>query len=189
MKRLSIFTVGKTHSGKSTFARELERNLLNSIVIDQDNHAEFINRFYKSLVPVNKENNLKKAISETIVDYAIEQTDLNLIFCNSNLVQKNRLELIKQFNEKNFISILVYFDIPDSILVKRIANSRRSTDILRSASSFEELLTRQLNQFKSSEDTITMSNEAEYFFIIKESSEVQFIINKIVNISKGFDDH
>jgi hypothetical protein len=39
MKRLVIITVGKTHSGKTTFAKALEQQLHNSLVIDQDNHA------------------------------------------------------------------------------------------------------------------------------------------------------
>lgn len=43
MKRLVIITVGKTHSGKATFARALEKQLNNSFIMDQDNHAEFIN--------------------------------------------------------------------------------------------------------------------------------------------------
>lgn len=33
-------TVGKTHSGKTTFAKALEQQLPCSLVIDQDNHAE-----------------------------------------------------------------------------------------------------------------------------------------------------
>lgn len=52
-------TVGKTHSGKSTFARELEKQLDNSIVIDQDNHAEFINTHYLKLRPVGGPNTFK----------------------------------------------------------------------------------------------------------------------------------
>lgn len=42
MKRLVVITVGKTHSGKSTFAQALEQQLHESLVIDQDNHAEFL---------------------------------------------------------------------------------------------------------------------------------------------------
>ncbi|MGQ0441154.1 hypothetical protein ACT4UT_33930 [Bacillus sp. B-TM1] len=43
MKRLVIITVGKTHSGKTTFAKALEKELPHSFVMDQDNQAEFIN--------------------------------------------------------------------------------------------------------------------------------------------------
>ena len=52
MRRLVIMTVGKTHSGKTTFAKELESVLQQAVVIDQDNHAEFINSHYKKLRPI-----------------------------------------------------------------------------------------------------------------------------------------
>ena len=51
MKRFVIITVGKTHSGKTTFAKALEKELKNSVMIDQDNHALFINTYYKNLIP------------------------------------------------------------------------------------------------------------------------------------------
>lgn len=35
MKRLVIITVGKTHSGKTTFAKELEKELPHSSIMDQ----------------------------------------------------------------------------------------------------------------------------------------------------------
>lgn len=70
MKRIFIITVGKTHSGKTTFANSLKRVLNNSIVIDQDNHAEFINTFYKKPLPKQGANTIKYAITQTIVDYA-----------------------------------------------------------------------------------------------------------------------
>ena len=42
-------TIGKTHSGKSTFAKKLEEHLSNAIVVDQDNHATFVNTYYNKL--------------------------------------------------------------------------------------------------------------------------------------------
>ena len=45
MTRLVILTVGKTHSGKTTFAKALEKELPNSVVIDQGNHAEFLQTY------------------------------------------------------------------------------------------------------------------------------------------------
>lgn len=35
MNRLVIMTVGKTHSGKTTFAKVLETELLNSVVLSK----------------------------------------------------------------------------------------------------------------------------------------------------------
>lgn len=63
MKRLFVITVGKTHSGKSTFARNLEKELDNSFVLDQDNHAKFINTYYPKLQPKIGPNKLKHSIS------------------------------------------------------------------------------------------------------------------------------
>lgn len=84
MKRLVIITVDKTHSGKTTFAKALEQQVNNSLVIDQDNHAEFINTNYKTLLPKQGPNTIKYAITQTIVDHAVNQTDFHLILCNSN---------------------------------------------------------------------------------------------------------
>lgn len=42
MTRFCVMTIGKTHSGKSTFARNLEQMCKNCIVIDQDQQAQFL---------------------------------------------------------------------------------------------------------------------------------------------------
>lgn len=41
MNRLVIMTVGITHSGKTTFAKELESVLQQAVVIDQDNKSSY----------------------------------------------------------------------------------------------------------------------------------------------------
>jgi tRNA uridine 5-carbamoylmethylation protein Kti12 len=121
MKRLVIITVGKTHSGKTTFANAIEKQLHNSFVMDQDNHAEFINTYYKNLQPKQGPNTLKHSLSKQIVDYAKENTDFHFIICNSNRSRKGRLYLLEElFNTNGFVRILVHFDIPDDILQKRV---------------------------------------------------------------------
>lgn len=182
MKRLVIITVGKTHSGKTTFARVLEEELNNSIVIDQDNHAEFINTYYKDLQPKQGPNTLKYAISNLIVDYAKEQTDLNLIICNSNRSQKGRLYLLDEiFNKDEFDRILVHFDIPDHVLQARVNQSQRTTKIFRSASTFEEVLVRQ----KAEDVTDPIEGEADYLFVIKDNNEVNAVIKRILYIAQN----
>ena len=143
MKRLIIMTVGKTHSGKTTFARALEQQLHNSLVIDQDNHAKFINTYYKTLMPKTGPNTIKYAISNTILEYAVNQTDFHLLLCNANRNQKGRISLLEHFKSKGFFSIIVNFDIPDHVLLQRVSESQRSTAVFRTASTFEEVLIRQ----------------------------------------------
>ena len=184
MKRLVIMTVGKTHSGKTTFARALEQQLHNSLVIDQDNHAEFINTYYKTLLPKQGPNTIKYAISNTIVDYAVNQTDFHLILCNANRDQKGRMSLLEYFKSKGFISILVNFDIPDHVLQERVSKSQRSTAVFRTASTFEEVLIRQQAQSEKGGVTEPTEGEADYLFEIKNSDEVQSVIREIVNIAQ-----
>ncbi|AIF42913.1 AAA family ATPase [Virgibacillus sp. SK37] len=185
MKRLVIITVGKTHSGKSTFARDLEKKLDNSFVMDQDNHAEFINAYYKKLQPKSGTNTLKHSISNLIVDYAKTHTDFHIIVSNSNLSKKGREYLLEKIYPKiEFVRVLVHFDIPDKVLFKRVINTQRSTSILRFASSFEEVLLRQQADSQLKDVVDPTEGEAEYLFKIKDNNEVNSVIREITNISK-----
>ncbi|PEA54161.1 CRISPR-associated protein Cas2 [Bacillus pseudomycoides] len=186
MKRLVIITVGKTHSGKTTFARALEKELKNSFVMDQDNHAEFINTYYKSLQPKRGPNTLKHALSKLIVDYAKEHTDLHLIICNSNRSRDGRLYLLEElFKKDEFVRILVHFDIPDDVLQKRVTQSGRSTNIFRGAySNFEEVLVRQQAEYLKEDVTDPVEGEADHLFVIKDSKEVDSVIKEVVHIAE-----
>ncbi|MGF3103560.1 ATP-binding protein [Rossellomorea sp. DUT-2] len=183
MSRLVIVTVGKTHSGKSTFARSLEEQLPNSVVIDQDNHAEFINTFYRDLLPMEGPNTLKYAVSRTIVDYAMNETSLHLILCNSNLSRSGRLKLLEHFNQKGLTTILVHLDIPERVLQARVANSERSTGIFRSATTFEEVLKRQQTDGYFKDVASPGEGEADYLYVIRHSDDLESVIGKIINVS------
>ncbi|MFC5451570.1 ATP-binding protein [Paenibacillus aestuarii] len=181
MKRIVVVTVGKTHSGKTTFAKQLESQLKNAVIIDQDNHASFINAHYKSLRPKEGPNALKYAITQTIVDYAVNQTDCHLVLCNSNLARNGRMDLLEYFRMKGFISILVYFNISDDVLKERVTESRRSKDIFRSASTFGDVLARQ----QMSEAPAPETGEADHLFVVSRNEEdVPMVIKKITEISE-----
>lgn len=185
MKRLAIITVGKTHSGKTTFAHALEKSLENSLIMDQDNHALFINNYYKKLQPKQGPNTLKHAISQLIVNYAIEHTNFHLIICNSNRSQKGRTYLLERlFHKRKFTRILVHFDIPNQILYNRVINSQRRTDIFRVASSFEEVLMRQQVDSLKEDVTDPVEGEADYLFVIKDNKEIDSVIRKIITLAQ-----
>jgi predicted kinase len=184
MNRLLIMTVGKTHSGKTTFAKALEKELHNSVVIDQDNHAEFLHLYYQKLLPKQGPNVIKYAITQTIVDYAVNETNCHIIRCNSHRSQKSRLEQLAFYHEKGFTSILVNFDIPTHVLEERIAKSNRSKNVLRVASTFEEVLNRQENETNKKDIIAPIKGEADHFFTIKNSDDIQSVIERIVNIAQ-----
>ncbi|MGM7701816.1 ATP-binding protein [Pseudalkalibacillus sp. Hm43] len=179
MERYVIITVGKTHSGKSTFARDLERQLKNTVVIDQDVHAEFINTYYDKLLPASGPNTFKYAITKTIVDYAVEETNAHLILCNSNRNEKIRLKLLSRFHDLGFKSILVDFDLPDDVLRARIADSTRSTKIFRSASTFQEVLDRQEVERNVKQPK---TGEADHLFVINRPEDAEQVIYSIVEV-------
>lgn len=184
MKRLVIITVGKTHSGKTTFARMLENRLTNSIVMDQDNHAAFINKHYEKIQPKQGPNTLKHAISKLIVDYTVEHTNHHLIICNSNRSIYDRKYLLDElFPKDDFTRILVSFDIPDEILLARIQNSNRDTHIFRKVTNFEEVLARQQADSKRKDVRNPTQEEADYLFVIKDSEEVMKVVEEIRHIA------
>ncbi|MDV2582320.1 AAA family ATPase [Alkalibacillus haloalkaliphilus] len=179
MKRLAILTVGKTHSGKSTFAKDLENQLDHSIVIDQDDHADFINTYYKALQPKSGPNTLKYAITKVIVDYAKENKNLHFIVCNSNRSKAGRAFLLNEiYNKDEFIRVIVHFNIPDDILLDRVTHSERRTNIFRSASSFKEVLLRQQAEGVMDPD----KDEADFLFTVNTNDETNEVIKRIVDI-------
>ncbi|MGK8608089.1 AAA family ATPase [Bacillus thuringiensis] len=188
MKRLVIITVGKTHSGKTTFAKELEKELPNSFIMDQDNQAEFINTHYEKLQPTEGSNILKHSLSKFIVDYAKEHTNLHLIICNSNRSLNGRMYLLNElFKKEEYIRVLVHFDIPDDVLYERVALSKRSTNIFRgNYSSFKEVLHRQQVESLHEDVVDPIENEADYLFVIRNSKDVNSTILKIVHLAKEF---
>lgn len=179
-KRLLILTVGKTHSGKTTFARKLEKRLPQSIVVDQDVHAEFLNHAYPKLVPVSGPNLVKHALTRLLADYIKHHTDLHVIVSNANLTKESRAELFDElYDAETFTRILVYFDLPKEVLLDRIHLANRSTDIMRGKlSTFTEVLEKQ-----AASDAPT-SDEADHLLQITHPDEVDKIIEKIIAMSK-----
>lgn len=187
MKRLVIMTVGKTHSGKTTFARDLELALNNAFIMDQDNTAEFLHTYYEKLLPNEGPNILKHTISRTIVDHAIRNTDLHLIICNSNRSRKSRTQLLETlFTKDKFVRILVNFNIADDVLQARVIDSQRSTKIFRrSTLSFKQVLDKQ-NAESLKEDIMDPDeNEADYVFNVHVNEEANAIIQKIIAIAQN----
>ncbi|UOB77022.1 ATP-binding protein [Bacillus sp. ZJS3] len=186
MKRLVIITVGKTHSGKTTFAKELEKELPHSFVMDQDNQAEFINTHYEKLQPAEGPNTFKHGLSKFIVDYAKEYTNLHLIICNSNRSKNGRLYLLNElFPQNEYVRILVHFDIPADVLYERVARSTRSTNIFRGGySNFKEVLDRQQAELLHEDVVDPVENEAGYLFVIRNSKDVNSTIEEIVHLAK-----
>jgi ribulose 1,5-bisphosphate synthetase/thiazole synthase len=68
-------------------------------------------------------------------------------------------------------------------LKARIVQSQRSKIIFRSASSFEEVLVRQQAESHKDDLTAPREDEADHFFVVKETEDVNSIIQRIINIA------
>lgn len=180
LKRLVILTIGKTHSGKSTFSKMLEAYLPNSIIIDQDNHAAFINTYYKKLQLENSPNHLKIGLSNYMLHYTVQKTNLHIILCNSNIKRADRTELMESyFPQEQFSRIIIHFNLKDEVLQKRIFESKRSTTIFRDPTlTFEQLLARQHNNVEPPQ-----IDEADYIITVDEDTNLQDIVYRIIQFS------
>lgn len=178
MKRFIIMMVGKTHSGKTSFAKDLEDKVEKAIMIDQDNHTVFLQKHYQKLVPKTGPNDLKHAVTQAIADYAVNETDAHLILSNANLDRSSRTRLLKYYQEQGFATIIVHFDLRESILRERIARGNRDTGILRTVSGFEQVLDRQMKIKKAEEPS---ADEADHLFIVREVNDLGFIMAMIIN--------
>ncbi|MGX7630596.1 ATP-binding protein [Bacillus thuringiensis] len=186
MKRLVIITVGKTHSGKTTFAKALEKEVSCSFVMDQDNQAEFINTHYEKLQPAEGPNTFKHGLSKFIVDYAKGHTNLHLIISNSNRSKNERLYLLNElFPQNKNVRILAHFYIPNDVLYERVARSTRNTNIFRGGyASFKEVLDRQQTESLHNDVIDPVENEADYLFVIRNSKDANSTIEEIIHLAK-----
>ncbi|UOY92364.1 ATP-binding protein [Ectobacillus sp. JY-23] len=182
MKRLAVITVGKTHSGKTTFARRLEKELPNAVVMDQDNQAAFLHTYYERLMPQEGPNVIKHALSQLLVEYAKTQTDAHIIVCNANRSQNARKTLLEDvFPPAQFVRILVHFAIPDEVLHERVQESTRSTTIMRGPyTTFAEVLAKQQAQ----PEIDPAEGEADYLFVLQHTDEVPIVIEEVVALSR-----
>ncbi|EMR06225.1 putative kinase [Bhargavaea cecembensis DSE10] len=180
--RLAIMTVGKTHSGKTTFANQLAEALTGSVVIDQDLQAEFLNRNYPELLPDKGPNTIKYALTQTLVEHAIRHTGRHLIISNSNLGQEARMEWLDYYRRHGFTTVLVFFNIPEDHLRIRIRESGRSTKIFRVSRTFDEVLDRQNAAYPAATPD---EGDADHLFTVRLPENTETIIKRIAGLAAG----
>src|SRR5690606_10042058 len=116
---------------------------------------------------------IKYALTEKIINHAVDQTDCHIILCNANRNQQGRSKLLDFYRTKGFITILVNFEIADDILETRIGQAGRSTAILRTVSSFKAVLARQQAESLSNPGVTPTPGEAEYLFTVANEKQAE----------------
>lgn len=165
-KKLIMF-IGKTHSGKTTFAKELEKENKELVVLEADPISLFLKEHFPKLIEdSSKEINLKYQTFLLFVESAMS-TGKMILLSNSNMYRKGR-ELIFNLSKKyNYKIQGVYFDYPENTLFERAQISNRNTAVLNRSRDFNELIINQRTRME-----IPNSHNFENFFTIKSEAEL-----------------
>ena len=184
-------TVGKTHSGKTTFGWELKKKIKHCCLIDSDRIAEFLKDNYLDLYAseYNKQTNelsqwfyLKKAVFQSVYTHWV-QSELPVILTNANSTQAIRKEACSIAHQAGRKVIMIYFNRPEETLLQRIDGTQRSKKCLTKSVDFKDLLLkRQRNCFEAAN-----KKESDIFFEITSDSTwktTQKAIIQLINDAK-----
>ena len=181
-----IMTVGKTHSGKTTFGKSLAKKIKTNCLIDTDEIAEFLKDNYGNLYNGDFLNNsnelapaffLKKQIAHTIFEAAFK-TNLLIISTSANSTKNLRKGLVTLSKKNKRRVIMVYFNLAEKTLLERIENSKRSKKCLYHSKNFKDLLlNKQSIRFEEPN-----KNEADYFFEINKAADDKKVFKEILKL-------
>lgn len=147
-KKYVIMCVGRTHTGKTTFAKEVVKKFPAVLQIDSDEIAVFAKEKYPSVVEsdYNKTRpdfkNLKMVLFKDVYTFGLN-IGLNIILSNSNLSRKVRSFVSGQARKHGYQIVTVYFNLPEEVILKRLHNTRKSDKVFIQSKTWAQVLERQ----------------------------------------------
>ena len=176
-----IMTVGKTHSGKTTFGKQLHKKLSSFSLVETDDIVPFLREHVPEILTYEKNRGhvldgttLRSSIGRLMIETALSY-GISLIIPNGHITKKVRdqkRELAKKYHAK---IIYISFELPKFVIDKRIRNSSRSNDPLNISKNYQEVLSHQEEIFEK-----PLRKEADYFFTIKKASDSPIVQKKIL---------
>lgn len=183
-----IMTVGKTHAGKTTFGKKIANKINNFCLLDSDEIAEFLKDKYPLLYNQDHSLNsnelvpgyyLKRAILLEVYKQALK-TNLTIISTSANSTKKIRTKIKGMLKKEGRKLIIIYFNVSEEVLMKRIGASNRSRKCLYYSKDFVDLLVnKQGHRFEAPD-----KREADYFFEIKDDVSSKKVFNEVLNLIK-----
>lgn len=178
-----IMLIGKTHSGKTTFAKELKKKIKNLIVLEADPIAIFMKENFPELresddiehTGIFKNVSLKYKTFLLFLEFALA-LNRPIILSNSNMWSNGRKMVLKLCKKFGYKIIGVYFDFSEEFLIQRVQNGNRSTNVLRKSKNFNELIFNQRARMQ-----IPKSSEFYKFMTIKSEYDLKTIKNNLIN--------
>jgi adenylate kinase family enzyme len=179
-----IMMVGKTHSGKTTFGKKIAKKIPDSLVLDADIFAVFL-REQLPIVHLRKDLIKPQGFKDPSLQYLLFKTALvfalghgfNPILTNSNRHKAMRDQIRKIVKKSKAKLIIVDFDLPTDLLLKRIDQAKKSTSVLTYSKNFKEVLlkTQSVHDFPT-------EPEADFLFRVKQASDLKAIEGNIIRL-------
>lgn len=176
-----IILIGKTHSGKTTFAKRLEKIDKNILLIEGDPIELFLKSDFARLKNIDekrylthKGNSLLHKIFSVFFNFALE-TGQPIILSNANIWRGWRKKVIKLARKFDYKIIGVYFDLSNELLLKRISKTKKTTKVIREAINFRELLINQSDRIQIPKET-----EFDEFYIVKSEKDLRALKNRLI---------
>lgn len=185
-KKLIMF-IGKTHSGKTTFAKELEEINQNLLVLEADPIALFMREHFPKLREMDnkkdfgklKNISLKYKLFLSLLEFSMS-FDRTIILSNSNMYESGRKLIFSLAQKFNYKIIGVYFDFPEEFLISRIKESKRTTKILRVSKDFNDLIINQRTRMQ-----VPNPKDFDKFFVINSENDFNKIKKDLIEIIKN----
>ena len=182
-----IITVGKTHSGKTTFGKDMKEKLSDAIIFDSDELGDFLKTTYpwlydEEILPMhtqerNRGGQLQIEVRLKILEQA-SKTQLPLIITAAHAHRSAREICRNMAKENGRIMILVYFNYSEEVLLERIKKSERNKVPLVFSKTYENLL---LKKQKEKFETPT-PDETDIFFEVTDEISLEQTKQKILNL-------
>lgn len=179
-----IMFIGKTHSGKTTFAKKIAKKNINVLVLEADPIALFMHDHFPRLRK-NEDKNYDGSFKKLALKFQIlilfiktaMQLKMKIILSNSNIWKKGRNLVFKMCKKFNYKVIGVYFDFPEYFLINRINKSTRTINILNTSKNFHELIIKQRARVQPPNP-----EDFDKFFVIKSESDLKKVEIELIKL-------
>lgn len=179
--------VGHTHTGKTTFAKELVKNISNLVIIDNDDISTFLNEkysvavfsLYNKIKRTYKEPNLKFLLAQDILKFCL-RARLNIIYSSGNLGKDARLLVKRNAKKYGYNLITIYFNLPKDVILKRLHNTKKDTKSLWRSEKWSEVLSKQEEYAE-----LPPSRKNTIYFEIKSNDDYKKVSNEVNKILKA----
>lgn len=174
--------VGKTHTGKSTFARRLAKEIPKTVVLETDPITIFLRenwpnlQLHENVNPYSKipVSTLRLRILIELLGTALKQS-FNVVLANANLQKYTRTDLLKVAKKyPGYKTVLIFINLPDQVILSRVESAKKDARVLLVSKDFSEVLAKQNTVIQRPD-----ASEADYFFEINDGSKEIDIIKKV----------